>query len=344
MRYEPRVDRAHLAQTIRITYGLPVDKVEFVPVGYAAACYALRCPNETWYFAKLWPRWRAEDPSGSQRETTLSLLRALRDRRLYPRVPCPIVTQSGATWASCDGIPFAVFPFLPGRTPPDWPAWPLHVWVVMARALAAIHRARPALADVPLPREKFSIPFEADLLHGLDQVHHLTPAARPGLRALRDLVQPRRADILAQLARLHRLQQTVQTLPSSFVLCHRDFGGDNLFVDDDGALWVLDWDGACLAPPEHDLCVGAEGGHLAQFLAAYAEAGGVELGQLHLDQFAFALLRRYVQDLAARLLRLLEDVSEDEQQDALDGMVAWGFSQWSRLDDRLDALAGALAE
>ncbi len=343
MRYEPRVDRVHLAQAVHFQYGLPVEEVEFVPLGYATACYALRSPNGTRYFAKLWPRWRVDDPTGSQRETTLALLRALHDRGLYPRVPCPFLTQNGATWASCDGIPFAVFPFLPGRTPPGWPAWPPHVWLAMARALATIHRGGPALADVPLPQEQFSIPFEADLRHGLDRVHHLTPAARPGLRALRALVQPRRADILAQLARLHRLQQTVQTLPSSFVLCHRDFGGDNLFVDDAGALWALDWDGARLAPPEHDLCVGAEGGQLPSFLAAYAEAGGVELQRLHLDQFAFALLRRYVQDLAARLLRLLEDgVSEDEQQDALDGMMAWGFTQWSRLDDRLDALAAAL--
>ncbi len=84
-------------------------------MGYATVCYALRCPSPARYFAKLWPRWRADDPTGSQRETALSLLRALDDRGLYPRIPCPILTQNGATWASCDGIPFAVFPFLPDR-------------------------------------------------------------------------------------------------------------------------------------------------------------------------------------------------------------------------------------
>jgi len=70
MRYEPRVDREHLAQAVHIEYGLPVDRAEFVPLGYATACYALRCPSGARYFAKLWPRWQVDEPvdsAGGQR-------------------------------------------------------------------------------------------------------------------------------------------------------------------------------------------------------------------------------------------------------------------------------------
>ena len=34
------------------------------------------------------------------------------------------------------------------------------------------------------------------------------------------------------------------------VLCHTDAAGDNLLVDHDGALAILDWDEATIAPPE----------------------------------------------------------------------------------------------
>lgn len=38
VKYEPAVDRTGLIDTVRDRYGFPVDRLEFVPVGYAAAC------------------------------------------------------------------------------------------------------------------------------------------------------------------------------------------------------------------------------------------------------------------------------------------------------------------
>jgi hypothetical protein len=38
MRHEPSIDRARLIETVCDLYGLPVEGLAFVPVGYAAAC------------------------------------------------------------------------------------------------------------------------------------------------------------------------------------------------------------------------------------------------------------------------------------------------------------------
>ncbi len=252
-------------------------------------------------------------------------------------MPYPLPARDGALWAACAGGPFAVFPFLAGGAPPPWPP---ALWDELARVIATIHRATPALADVLPPRETFAIPFEADLRRGLAAVERIGPGDRPGLRALRDLVLPRRDEILTQLARLRRLQGAVGRLPSPFVLCHTDIYGDNLLVDDQGRLSVLGWDEAVAAPPEYDLYEGPRE-DFARFLTIYAVAGGA--GPLHLDHFAFALLRRYVGDMAVRLLSILEGNTAAEQDEAaLHDMEAWGFAQWRTLDETLDGIAAAL--
>jgi aminoglycoside phosphotransferase (APT) family kinase protein len=208
-----------------------------------------------------------------------------------------------------------------------------------AHTMAALHRATPMLADVLPPRETFDIPFEAELRHGIAALEQIKFSARPGLLALREVVLPRRADMFAQLARLHRLQSTVRRLPGPFVLCHTDMGGDNLLIHHDGKLLVLDWDDATVAPPEHDLHE-ARWQNMARVVDVYA-AGGAH--PLHLDHFAFYLLRRHLGDMTARFLRMLaQNTTPDDDADALHGIEAWGFAQWARLDKTLDGIAAAL--
>lgn len=149
-----------------------------------------------------------------------------------------------------------------------------------------------------------------------------------------------RAHLVTTIHRLHRLQPAVRELPGPFVLCHTDMGGDNMLVDEHGQLHVLDWDDARVAPSEHDLQE-ARGAGFERFVRVYKAAGGAQ--PLHLEHFAFALLRRHVNDMTARLLHMLEhDDSAQEDADTLDGLEAWGFAQWRRLDETLAGIAAAL--
>ncbi len=337
MKHEPPINRSQLIAAIRNLYGLQVAALQFVPIGFAAVCYVAVCEDGTRRFIKLWPTTHGDRAQMAQREPILHLLRALHERDLV-NVPYPLPTRSGAWWATGAGTPFAVFPFVEGQAPPS--TMPPTVRSEWARTMATLHRATPALADALPPRDTFDIPFEEELRRGLTALERMGPQARPGLRALRELVLPRRTDIMAQLARLHRLQHIVQRLRGPFVVCHTDMGGDNLLVDHNGTLVVLDWDDAMVAPPEHDLHE-ARGQDMVHFLDVYAAAGGAH--PLHLDHFAFYLLRRHLADMTARLLRILkEHTTPDGDADALHGIEAWGFTQWSALDETLDGIAAAL--
>lgn len=337
MQYEPDIDRARLIAAVREAYGLAAEQLRFMPVGFAAACYVVDDATGRQHFLKLWPNARGRSDT-ARRERSLRLTRALYERQLYPRVPYPLVTRDGALWASYAGAPFAIFQLLAGDTPP--PIWSPALQEEFGRTLAALHRATPALADVLPARETFAIRCEAGLRRGLAAVARIAPGARPGLRALREFVLPRKAEILAQLARLHGLQRVVRRLDSPFVLCHTDIGGDNLLVDDQGRLSVLDWDDASVAPPEYDLHEARWVGP-ARVLEVYTAAGGA--APLHLEHFAFALLRRHLEDMSARLERMLApDAVAEADADLLDGIAAWGFAQWEALDTTLAPFATAL--
>jgi aminoglycoside phosphotransferase (APT) family kinase protein len=338
MKYEPAIKREHLVGTIYQGYGLRIEELTFIPVGFAAACYALRDMTGSRYFLKLWPDTSTGGTGAAQRDGMLHLVRALHDRGLYRRVPYPLATKHGALWAPFGNASFALFPFLSGHTPPfPWSEALRDEW---ARTIASIHCATPVLADVLPPRETLDIAFEADLRRGLAAVEQIGAHERWGLRALRDAVLPHRAEVLAQLTQLHDLQPIVRRLSGPFVLCHTDMGGDNMLVDEHGQLSVLDWDEARVAPPEHDLQE-ARGGGFERFLHVYKAAGGAQ--PLHLDHFAFYLRRRHLGDMTVRMLQILEHNATAEQDaHALDGIEAWGFGQWRALDETLHSVATAL--
>lgn len=342
MKHEPTIDRPRLLQAVHDAYGITVHTAEFVPVGYAAACYVLGIRKQAQYFLKLWPNTHAGRAAAARRRVYLPLVRALFERGLFTRVPYPLRARNGSLCSVFDECPYAVMSLVPGSTPSGWPDWPDSLWDELGCTMARIHRATDSVADLLPPRESFAIPFEADLRRGLERIGSVDVRARPGLRALRDLVLPRRDNVLAQLERLHGFRESVRALPSTFVLCHTDLGGDNVLVDDAGHMAVLDWDEVTLAPPEHDL-QSAAGPHMGRLLRAYRAGGGS--APLYVEQFAFCLLRRCLHDMAVRLLRILDEhTTWVEDEAALRGIQLWGFDQWDALDVTLEQIAGALDE
>ena len=63
--------------------------------------------------------------------------------------------------------------------------------------------------------------------------------------------------------------------PPAFVLCHADIHPANIIIDSAGALHIVDWDEALLAPKERDLMFFIDDGRSADttdaFLAGYGD-------------------------------------------------------------------------
>jgi Ser/Thr protein kinase RdoA (MazF antagonist) len=308
MLVEPAIDRSSLATAVHRYYGLPVDSIEFVPVGWGTAGYVL---NGSQYFLKLWPR---ESPGALAR---LPVVRELHRHGL--RVPYPLETRESQLSVRLPAGVIAVFPFLPGESPPNWPNWPQPVLREVGRTLAQLHA-------IPL-----RLPFREDF------AVRPREAYRPHYG--REVLAPYEAELLDQLDRLDELQATARLVPSRFVVTHTDLIGSNILVDDAGGVSVLDWDDVRLAPPEYDLSLLLHGVQPMGGAALEAVLEVYPARRLRIELFAFFLLRRSLDDFFARIELLATDPAPTAAAEAREGLRLWGADQWRHLDRLLKCIS-----
>jgi hypothetical protein len=211
----------------------------------------------------------------------------------------------------------------------------------LARLVGILHRSR-SLIDVPNPLiERFDIAFEGPLLGGLDALAEVGGSERRGTRALRDLLLPHRSEVLAYLARLREYQSLARGRDRPMVICYTDLHGENLMVDRQGALHILDWEGAMIAPPEHDLCFFAGDDRFwDSFLPSYeAEVGLVDLD---IVVVAFYLYRRNLEDLADYVVRILGGANAAQDDADLTGIAEWCIPGWSQVEPTIERIGRRL--
>lgn len=97
-----------------------------------------------------------------------------------------------------------------------------------------------------------------------------------------------------------------------------------------GDLYIVDWEGAILAPPEHDLFFFL-GDRFDLFLDNYeSESGPVRLDS---NIFGFYLYRRNLEDLVDWIIRILhENTNEEQDENDLEGIVDDCISGWPYLE------------
>jgi Phosphotransferase enzyme family len=336
LRSEPAIDRPALAATIRGRYGLSADELTFVPAGQYATCYVVRSGNER-HFLKIWPK---PLPTYVSTESTLAMLRltrAMHERRAFMGFAYPLPTVAGELSGLFEGRLMALFPFVQGAAPQVSAEYA----TTLGHRVAQLHRSTAVLGDVLPSRETFAIPFEEDLRRELGLLARIGSGDRATRQAVRDLILPIRSDLLRLLDRLHELQQNVSAIGAPFVLCHRDIGVHNLLEDGEGRLHLIDWDDVGMAPPEHDLFSG-RGRWFPAFLHGYLTEGGTE--NLHIDAFAFVLVRRILDDVSFDLVAMSADETGDGDAHTLGILERFVVPEWRAHERTLSEIREALAE
>ena len=241
-------------------YGLTVSSLQPHAGGFATDGWVA---DEQW-FVKVWKE--GEQPIG------LELLGEL--HALGLPVVEPVRTVQGELSAMNGDRPYAVFPYVQGRTA-TWDDWR-----VAARALRQVHEVP---LEVDLPAADVSEPWIGELGRNL---HH-------------PWIADRADDVAAAIARLDGVRARLE--PVRDVVCHTDMHGLNLLIDDAGEVAaILDWENAVIGPREFDVWVGADGNELGAFLDEYGA------DDLDLDHLEFALLARGLRDMSARVLNAVD--------------------------------------
>jgi spectinomycin phosphotransferase len=244
---EPPVDLADdtVRACLRDQYGLAVTEIAFLPLGHdsSAWAYRARTADQRAYFLKV--RTRVANAAG------LLVPRALHDRGIA-RVVAPLPTATGALWAAAGDYAAILYPFVAGATGMER-GLSEQQWIAYGALLRQVHEMVPGpdLARV-MGRESFT-PDGAAMVRRLDAQIGARAFDDPAAQALATLWRARRADIRLLLDRAEDLGGRLAAARPRLVLCHADIHTNNVLLDDDGRLWLVDWDDTLLAPRERDL-------------------------------------------------------------------------------------------
>jgi len=237
-------------------FGLRAATLHPHPGGFESDCLVV---DGRW-FVKIW--------HDSEPPARLHLLNDLRSAGLP--VPAPISTKAGELYAWWRGRPYAVFPYVQGRSATG------DDWHLTARALKRVHE----VDGIDLPRTPID---ESDIWPLRNRLDH-------------PWIKDCGREVAENIDRLERLIERAEAKPVPCVVCHRDFVGQNLLIDAGQVVAIVDWEHAILGPREHDVWIAAEGDRGELFLAEYGAR------DLDIDHLEYALLARALRDMAARVL------------------------------------------
>ncbi|HEX7473353.1 MAG TPA: aminoglycoside phosphotransferase family protein [Candidatus Limnocylindrales bacterium] len=351
MRTEPDLDRRVLLDVLADRYLLDIERLEFVPYGIDSWSYAAVRSDGTRVFLKLVrPAFVA---GATPRGAEFPLMAALADLGRVS-VARPLPDRAGRLASAVDGFEISVLEYLEGRSLEDETIWPEALYARVAETVAAIHASTGAVRHLVPRAERFELPFLPPFTAALVALEagELLVRGGPPSNELHDLVVPRAVALRAGIGRLEALRDLAHRRAADGhgageVLCHTDLWGSNLLLSADGTLHVLDWNGALLGPPEHDLFMFAGTGffpadRLGWFLDRYEAA--FQPVRLDADVFAFYLYRRSFEDLAAFVAELAGGSADAMDPSETLGIVAGILDDLPELQERVRGVRRVLAE
>lgn len=334
MSREPRLSHADILDALHREYGLPLTRLTSLNAGTAHA-YRADGPAGR-YFLKLLPGGAYGEAMLRRVQAEVPLLQALRQEGVLDHLPRPLLTRSGQALSRVGPFPLLVTEWIEARTlEGDWAAALEDLAGLLGRLHAGTARVTRHLNHLPVPPEDFTLPFEAQLTQNLHHLRARPPGGRDGARALQTLLAPHHATLDALLEQAARFGQAARQARRPHVLCHTDAHGWNVMRGAGGQLWLIDWETARLAPPEHDLALLGE--HLPRVLPAYEAARGART-PLHQETLCFYSARRVLEDLAVDVQFLLHDHTRPaEDAPTLDILEGHVLPALHRLPARLEA-------
>jgi Ser/Thr protein kinase RdoA (MazF antagonist) len=341
LKTEPAIAQTALVEILLREYALSVERLNFLPTEWTACCYAVHCTNNERYFLKLTTPGGFIPYAACDPDFYLPLTHELHARDILPYIAYSIPTRDGRFMLTVDGYCLILFNYIDGQVV-GLGEMSEDILMRLAGLLGVLHRSAPLIKLDYVLRECYAIPFENDLLGALDRLRRVTTADRQGIQDLRDLLLPRQDTILELLRRLKELQAYAIKADKPQVCCHTDLHGNNLMLDAQSHLYILDWEGALLAPPEQDLAFFVWRDDFWQlFLPAYEN----EFGPAQLDSaiFGFYFYRRNLEDLADWVVRILHHntTAEQDAEDLL-GIQGDCISGWPYLEKNIQTIANHL--
>ncbi len=321
MKVDNTFDKTKLKNLLNAAYALNLHALTFLPEGEDSYGYIATAetsgrrnlPGATGkYFAKA---------ATSVSEASLRIASHLRERCGISEVVAPLKTQNGALSLAWHDFRVSLFPFIEGKS--RWELWKIgedFADTELAKCgelLAKVHGSTAAIEPEPqgpvppLTLATYDLPLRHELFAVLKAAEKGAPCQNRYQRQLLEAISQHRAAVLQTLARYDSLGRSAEALQTPFCITHGDATPGNLILDADNRLHLIDWDGACLGPPEKDL-VSFTGERFEIVLDAYLKR---HPATLHADIFGLYIYEwtlNEIRDYGTKILFKNSDTQQNE--------------------------------
>ena len=308
MKVDNAFDKTELLQHLSTAYALPLQSITFFPEGEDSYGYIVFSETGEKYFAKA---------STAVPDTCLQIASLLRHRCNISGVVAPLKTRDDRLSIPWKDFQVSLFPFIEGKS--RWDLWKIGADFTdteLSKAgalLATIHEYPTTIAPNHLTRAKYDLPLRNELYGVLDASAKKIPFQNPYQKQLLEALAAHRSLILETLDRYDELGRSAVAAQTSFVVTHGDPTPGNLILNAQSQLYLIDWDGVSLGPPERDL-VAFTGERFDVVLESYLKnrRNGVAL---YIDIFGFYIYEwtlNEIRDYGTKILSKNKDTQQNE--------------------------------
>ena len=241
----------------------------------------------------------------------------LRDRCNISGVVAPLGTSNGALGIPWHNFRVSLFPFIEGES--RWDLWKVEKDFTDAALrqtavlLATIHHCTDEVEVRSLPAVQYDLPLRNELYGVLEAADRRIPSQNPYQKQLLAALATHRSLILETMDRYDELGRSAVASQTPFVVTHGDPTPGNLILNTQNQLYLIDWDGVSLGPPERDL-VAFTGERFDVVLESYLKnrENGVAL---YTDIFGFYIYEwtlNEIRDYGTKILCKNKDTQQNE--------------------------------
>jgi spectinomycin phosphotransferase len=238
---------------LRDAYGLRVEEISFLPLGadVDSSVYRVLSGDGTNYFVKI----RKGDLFNAASVAIPNFLSELGMKQIIPSLQ----TRTGQPWTSLNSFKLVLYPYVEGQPGLDI-KMSEQQWFQFGAAIKRFHTADiPVHMTSSIQKDDFS-PRWRDMVQMFLARTEKETFREPIALELADVLRSKHDELLEIIKRTEQLAQMLREQPLEFILCHSDIHGYNLLIDNNGALYIVDWDWLTFAPKERDLMF-IGGGH-----------------------------------------------------------------------------------
>jgi thiamine kinase-like enzyme len=212
----------------------------------------------------------------------------------------------------------------------------------LAEKVGILHNCRSQLEfEFPFI-EQFQIDFEDALIRSFETLTTIQSTESVGKQLLRDTLLPAKTEVLSALEYLKGLQVKVRQINKTKVICHTDLHGGNLMLDEKGILYILDWENAMIAPPEHDLFVFVGQPSFWEIIwPRYNQYYPV--ASIDCDILSFYFYRRILEDVYGFVLRIMQDEGDEERDRKDIGWLQENLNGFGEVDKTVSSIRKKLS-